>query len=308
MKALVVGYGSIGQRHVQVLEELGCTTAVVSRRSGIGHAPCYDSLPAALRAWQPEYVVIANETSEHHGAVAALAEAGFTGRVLIEKPAFDTLRAVPTTRFSHTAVAYNLRQHPLAQALARELKGHTPIEASLHVGQWLPSWRQSDPGYRSYSNSREQGGGALRDLSHELDLALYFFGPWRRLSALGGHFSTLEGDSDDSYAITMSTARCPSVRVSMNYLDRPARRQIVVNTDAHTYCADLIRGTLEKDGLRIAEHAVERNYTYREQHRAMIGGRTEALCSLEDGLAVMEIIAAAERSSANYVWVERTNG
>ncbi|MCC6915661.1 MAG: Gfo/Idh/MocA family oxidoreductase [Rhodospirillaceae bacterium] len=307
MRALVVGYGSIGQRHVQVLEELGCATAVVSRRSEIGHTPRYDALPAALHEWQPDYVVIANETSEHYGALAALIDAGFTGRVLIEKPAFETVRAVPPARFSHTAVAYNLRQHPLAQALARELKGKTMIEASLHVGQWLPSWRQNEPGHRSYSNSREKGGGALRDLSHELDLALYFFGPWRRLSALGGHFSALAGDSDDSFAITMITARCPSVRVSMNYLDRPARRQIVVNTDAHTYCADLIRGVLEKDGLCIAEHTVERNYTYREQHRAMIDGHTDALCSLEDGLAVMETIAAAESASANYVWVERTS-
>ena len=32
MRALVVGYGSIGVRHTRVLQKLGCDTAVLSNR------------------------------------------------------------------------------------------------------------------------------------------------------------------------------------------------------------------------------------------------------------------------------------
>ena len=64
MKALVVGYGSIGQRHARVLEELGFEVAVVSRRP-VEHPRRYDCLDTALSGWRPEYVVIASRTSEH---------------------------------------------------------------------------------------------------------------------------------------------------------------------------------------------------------------------------------------------------
>jgi len=44
LKVLVIGYGSIGQRHARVLTELGCHVAVMSRRP-IEFQPCYSELP-----------------------------------------------------------------------------------------------------------------------------------------------------------------------------------------------------------------------------------------------------------------------
>ena len=65
LKVLVIGYGSIGMRHTAVLKELGCQTAVMSRRS-IDFYPSYTSLPEAIDGFQPEYVVVATRTSEHY--------------------------------------------------------------------------------------------------------------------------------------------------------------------------------------------------------------------------------------------------
>ena len=46
MKALVIGYGSIGMRHARLLQELGMDTAVVSRRS-VGAEKLYDNMKIA---------------------------------------------------------------------------------------------------------------------------------------------------------------------------------------------------------------------------------------------------------------------
>ena len=67
LKALVIGYGSIDQRHAQVLIEIGCYVAVMSRRS-IEFEPSYSDLSQALSAWHPVYVVVANRTSDHRQA------------------------------------------------------------------------------------------------------------------------------------------------------------------------------------------------------------------------------------------------
>ncbi|MCK6499789.1 MAG: Gfo/Idh/MocA family oxidoreductase, partial [Nitrospira sp.] len=189
MKALVVGYGSIGQRHARVLDELGCEVAVVSRRP-VEYPRRYDSLATALSGWRPGYVVIASRTNEHFDDLSALITADFAGRVLVEKPLFDVARQMPSNRFSHLAVAYNMRFHPLIMKL-RDFLGQQKrlVAAHIYVGQYLPQWRPSTDYRSSYSASRDLGGGVLRDLSHEIDYALWLFGSWRHLTALGGKFS-----------------------------------------------------------------------------------------------------------------------
>ncbi len=303
MKTLVVGYGSIGQRHTRLLEELGCETAVVSARDGI-YPRRYATLQAGVDAWRPDYVVIANETSAHFGALKTLCDLGFNGRVLVEKPLFDAAQLPPAGRFAHAAVAYNFRCHPLIIRLERELDGARVFDAHLHVGQWLPDWRPGRDYRASYSARRAAGGGVLRDLSHEIDLALHFFGPWKMLTARGGHFSTLEIDSEDSFSVLLDTSGAPAVQITLNYLDRPGRRSAVINTDKGMLHLDLVRGLLQKDGRMLAEQPVDRDHTYREQHRLMIDGPADKLCTLAEGAAVVELIEAAERANASATWVK----
>src|SRR6267154_70159 len=93
--AIVVGYGSIGQRHVRVLRELGCEVTVVSRRA-VDHTPRFATLTEALAARPADYVVVANETSAHAFAVEELLKIGYNGRLLVEKP----LGVMPSALFA----------------------------------------------------------------------------------------------------------------------------------------------------------------------------------------------------------------
>jgi len=304
VKALVIGYGSIGQRHARLLVELGCQVAVASRRP-IDFAPRYSELPQALSEWQPDYVVVADRTSEHRQTIEALVEHGFQGRVLIEKPLFDHLLALPDHSFSPAAVAYNLRCHPLLIKLKSLLDESAQLAtASIHVGSYLPEWRPNTDYRQSYSAKQDQGGGVLRDISHELDYALWLFGPWQRLTAAGGHLSQLEIDSDDAYTLLMETQRCPLVSIHMNYLDRVPRREVSVNTDRHTIRVDLIGNTLTVNGVQESV-VVERDDTYRTEHQAMLAGNTGGLCTLEEAMETLVTIDAAERAAASHAWVER---
>jgi predicted dehydrogenase len=304
MRALVLGYGSIGERHARLLVETKCSVAVVSRRL-IDFAPHYSELSHALSDWQPEYVVVADRTSEHHRAMEALVKHGFQGRVLIEKPLFDRLSALPRHSFSLAAVAYNLRCHPLLTKLKSLLDDTDQlVTANIYVGSYLPNWRPNTDYRQSYSAKRGQGGGVLRDLSHELDYVLWLFGSWWRLTASGGHFSQLEIDSDDSYTLLMETQRCPLVSIHMNYLDRVPRREILVNMDQHTVRVDLINNTMVIDGVQEAP-SVARVDTYRAEHQAMLAGNAEGLCTLEDAMETLVTIEAAERAAASHVWIAR---
>lgn len=301
--ALVVGYGSIGARHARILSALGVRTAVVSRRK-IDFQRSYTSLTEALRTDSPEYVVVANETVEHHVTLTALAEAGFTGTVLVEKPLFHDKLPLVNYPFGCAFVAYNLRFHPFLQRLKLAFSGEQILSAHIYAGQYLPDWRPGTDYRQAYSASVERGGGVLRDLSHELDYIIWLFGGWTRVAALGGHLSPLDISSDDVYALMLVTPACPVVNVQINYLDHPGRRSIIVNTPHMTVEANLVQGTISING-KTETIAVERDASYLAMHTAALTGDATTLCSLEQGYETMGLIAAAEKAAKTMNWISR---
>jgi predicted dehydrogenase len=225
--------------------------------------------------------------------------------VLVEKPLFDQARPLPASGFRLACVAYNLRFHPVVQRLKALLEGEDIVSAHAYAGQYLPDWRPGSDYRVSYSAQIDRGGGVLRDLSHELDYLAWVLGCWRRVAALGGHLSSLKISSDDVFSLLMSMERCPIVSVQLNYLERPARRTLVVNTNQHTFEADLIEGTLSIDRENFERFPVERDSTYRVMHEALLAGRTDVACSLDQGMQTLRLIDAARQSAQRLEWTSQ---
>lgn len=300
-RSLVIGLGSIGQRHARLLGEMGHDVAAVSAHAAPPGVAVHPSLSAAL-AERPDYVVIATATARHSDTLAELADQGFRGRVLVEKPLFADSAPLPAHRFASLHVAYQLRFHPVLQALKQHLAGEQVTTVQAHVGSYLPDWRPGRDYRRTASASRADGGGVLRDLSHELDYLVWLFGPARRLAALGGRVGELGIDCDDAWALLLELDGCPVASVQMNYLDRQVRREVLVTTGRHSFHADLVRGTIAVDGEVLALPA-ERDAPMIAQHHAVLAGGSASLCSAAEGLRVLDMIAAAEHAAATGQWV-----
>lgn len=304
MRVAIVGYGSIGARHARILRELGLDVAVVSRRE-VDVPDRYPTIEAALASGAIDYVVIANKTSAHGDALNALATAGYAGHVLVEKPVMHAVEPLLPTGFASLHVAFNLRFHPVIGQLRAALDGASIISVQAYVGQYLPDWRPGTDYRASYSSRAADGGGALRDLSHELDYLGHLFGRWQRVCAVGGHLSALEGDSDDVFALMIAFKRCPIALVQLNYLDRLGRREIIVNSATATIAADLI-GTRAQ--VTIDRHSspvqVATDESYRAMHQAVLGeGQATLLCDFDSAIATLRLIEAAERSSETGQWI-----
>lgn len=300
MRALVIGYGSIGSRHVRILSELNIDTAVVSSRN-VNYPLVYREISTAIVKHNPDYVVICNQTSDHYRILSEIVSTNFCGTILIEKPLFDQVREVFFSS-DHIFVAYNLRFHPILSRLKKQLVKEKILSVSIYVGQYLPDWRPSQDYRINYSAGKATGGGVLRDLSHELDYIQWIFGDWQRVVAIGGKYSHLEIESDDVYSILLSTKRCPIVQLQMNYLDRSSRREMIVNTDTNTYKIDLKNGLYEcnKDKVNME---VDRDVTYRLQHLAVLNGSIQDLCRFNEGMNVLKLICSIEQSVEKREWV-----
>jgi len=295
--AVVVGLGSIGQRHARVLKELGHGVTTVSRRGDGDHT----SIASAIAAARPGYAVIATETSHHVESLRQLAEADFRGSVLVEKPLFAHAAPPPDYPFASLVVGYHLRFHPVMTAFAELLGGRQAVTVSAYVGQDLRDWRPGRDHRTTASATREAGGGVLRDLSHELDYLLWLFGPWQRVAALGGSSGARQVDVDDHLNLLLEMQKSQAVQVHMDYLDQPGIRKIRVNLAEETIEADILGGRLTVNG-KAHDYPIERDESYRNMHRAAIEGRPP-ICTFAEGLAVMDLIDASERALRSRVWV-----
>lgn len=289
--ALVIGGGSIGQRHAAILGGLGMTVRQVS-----GHLPgAFRTLEEALANGLPDYAVVASLTSRHLADTECLRQAGFRGPLLVEKPLFAPGQGNPGV-LRNLRVAYQLRFHPALQWLKRELGETRAVSVQAYVGQYLPSWRPGRNYRETESASAAAGGGALNDLSHELDLMDWLFGGWRSVAALGGRDSSLEIETDDHFALLCRFERCTAATLELNYLDRSGRRRIVVNADEATLEVDLIRGECRRNDDPPFSFVVDRDGPLRDMHCAVVAGDATPT-DLGSAARTMSLIEASLQSA-----------
>ena len=302
MNVAVVGAGSIGSRHQRILKQLGHQVSVVSANSPNAE---FKSLSDALERQSFDYVVIASQTSQHFHDFSTLIRNNFKGRVLIEKPVFEKPHRLKSNLFSFTAVGYNLRFHQAIIWLKDTLPKLGQLSsANFYVGQYLPSWRPDTDYRRSSSAQDSSGGGVLRDLSHELDLAQHLFGDWQRLTAIGGKFSDLEITTDDTFSILMSATKCNVISVHLNYLDQIKQRNITIIGNNGTISVDLVGNNVKFNELEV-KFSVSADDSYTAQHLAVIANDSQSICTLDDALKVVDTIEAIETAAKRQKWVSQ---
>lgn len=295
-KSLVIGFGSIGQRHTALLTELKIDVTVVSRRA-VDFPQVYRDLSDAVIDHQPDLIVVANETSLHMPTLQILSELEYKGIVLCEKPLAMTHFEGKKIAQSHlqTFTAYNLRFHPLIQKLKADLENDGPVlHFSAYVGQFLPDWRSLRDYRDTYSAKRAMGGGVLRDLSHEIDLCVFLMGHPIETMGMAAKVSQLEIDTEDVAQMIWRLPHGGLGSISMNYLDRKARRFIIVNTPGNTYFIDLVEGKYTRNSV-VEEFSFDRNVSYRAMYQALLEGRHHHLCPLNDALFTLKQIENLEQ-------------
>lgn len=304
-KAVVLGLGSIGLRHAEVLEELGLDVIKVSRRPALSDVSDLSEIDFQE---QKTLVLISNETSQHVKALHDVLAFGHKGMIVVEKPlsvSYDDVENLDSAGAS-VYVAYNLRFLPVIEALKKCLDSSDEqvLSVQAYVGQNLKTWRTGRQPEETYSAHKDLGGGVLRDLSHELDLVNWLVGPISRVVASGGRKGQITVDSDDCWNILMENEKGTAISLGLNYYDNVVQRAITVITNSHTYVADLVEGTLNVDGEKtLYQH--HRNTSYLSMWKNVISeGMNSKACCFEDAKHIMKLIQSCESSVLKKEWVE----
>jgi predicted dehydrogenase len=322
-RILVIGVGSIGERHVRCCQATGrADVSIVETRSALADqisqrygVAVHRDLEAAV-ADRPTAAIIATPAPCHVAQAAALIEAGI--HVLIEKPlsisllGVDRLQALAAERQAVVGVAYVYRAFSVLATLRETLHSGRfgqPQHLIAVTGQHFPTHR---PAYREiYYANPDAGGGAVQDaLTHLVNAGEWLVGPIDRLVADAAHLVLPGVEVEDTVNVLTrqgSVLGC----YSLNQYQAPDELTITIvctegtlRCEIHNNCWMWMKqsgdpwhkmplGPLHRDAAFIAQahsflDAVER--------------KTPLLCPLNEGIQTLRVNLAILASVKERMW------
>ena len=302
IKTLIIGAGSIGLRHSEVLKKIGHKISFVSNRIDLKEL-IFFSIHEALKTFKPNYIVICRDTNKHISTLKEINDDSYNykGKILVEKPVSVNIEAIEKINFStnHIFIGYNLRFHPCIQKLKSILENEICLSASIYAGQFLPNWRPNRDYRLTYSSKKNKGGGVLLELSHELDYLLYLFGNCLNTVCWEKKLSNLDINCNDSAISLMEFEKCQFVSLNLNMIDKKSRRDIVINTQKNSYKIDLVNSIFEtNDYKEIMEN--DKNISYNEMHKDILNKKRKISCSFNEGKNIMYLINKLQLNSDSH--------
>lgn len=321
MKALVVGGGSIGSRHLRNLrklgiEHLGLVESDGSRReevaaelSVVGFSQLREGLD-----WAPHFVVVATPTHLHAGQTLEIVRAGFP--VFVEKPLSHTSAGISEIaqlverKKLVSLVGCNMRFHPgpakVKQLLEEDLLGKI-LFARVHTGSYLPEWRPNTDYRLNYAARVGTGGGCILDCIHEIDLTRWYLGEMDSVFCCAGHLSSLEIETEDVAILVCRHASGAMSEIHLDYVQRTYERGCHVAGEQGSIFWDFNAGVVrwydaasKKWTTFPQPETWEINQMYVDEMKHFVGCVAEkrsTMLPIPEAAALMRVVFAAKDSS-----------
>lgn len=334
MKILMIGLGSIGQRHLRNIRRLyGNSVDIIAYRvRGLKRTfsddmkirenvsleeeygiRSFSSLEEALLE-KPEAAFVTNPTSRHIPCAIACAKAGC--HIFLEKPISDSpegireLLQISEEKKIKVFVGFQNRFHPGMKYLKQCLKaGELGAILSVRavVGERLTTMHTYEDYKDTYMARKDLGGGVvLNQMIHELDYLYDLFGKPESVYAAGGINGNLGIDVEDNceavYKIHMDKGSFP-VSVHADFYQSPPSRLVKVVGEKGQITLDLLNAAVVKSVNDVTEEIrfedFVRNDMFVEELKLFMEcveqGKEPAI-SLKDGIVSFQMAMAAKQS------------
>lgn len=322
-KVLIIGLGSIGRRHINILKEIiDCNIFVLRQKNKVKKR-----IPAVeeyIFNWDDvqnksiDFAIICNPPVFHVDTAIILAQKSIP--FILEKPVCVSMNKVPqlikivNDKKLPVLVGFNLRYHDLYKKI-KEITDSNKLgkiySFFAETGQYLPEWR--DFYYtRSYSAHKELGGGVILDLTHEIDLAFDLLGEINWLSCLKVKMSSLKIDTEDIAEITLSHKNGGISHIHLDYLQKEYTRKFKLIFEKGEIFWDYSLGKIKLTSKnKSSEFFQPKNYirddTFKSQLKHwmnVLNGKEKPLTTLEKGIYVSKVALCAHNSSEKKKWIK----
>ena len=315
MRILILGAGSIGERHLKNLKSLNAEVEICDLRKerlkeiGKKHnVKTYLRMEDALKN-NFDAALICTPSNLHAKHAVECAKKGlnlFIEKPLSDKPDVDELARIIKEKNLTSFVACNMRFNKGISFIKKQIDENRIGKitgARIEFGYYLPDWHPTEDYRKGYSANKSMGGGIIFDAIHEIDYAKWFFGKAEKVSCFSGKMSSLEIDTEDYAEILIQFENNVVAEVHLDYLQRAYRRTCQLIGEKGTILWDFnekkVRIFADKKWLDF-EFKEEVNDMYVEEARHFLNcikGKEKPLSDILSGKSVLEIALSAKESS-----------
>ena len=319
MNVLVVGYGSIGKRHITNLSKFSnlhifvCTNRKYDSFLKSKKCKIFTSLDDCIKQ-KIDVAFITNTTNLHVKTAIKLANANI--HIFIEKPLSNSTNEIKLLlniikkRKLVTMMGCVLRFHPAIQKI-KQITSENKIGKIMSVhaenGSFLPDWHPYEDYKKSYASCNDLGGGVILTNIHELDYLYWFFGNVDEVFSITGKFSDLDIDVEDLSSILLRFKNNIIAEIHLDYFQKPSIRSCkIVGTHGTVYWDSNINNVqlydVNKkkwvDKLKLKNYDVNDMYVEEIKHFFKCVNKGEkSINSIEEGAKILNIAIAIKKSS-----------
>ena len=321
LKALIVGYGSIGKRHIQNLlnysriEIIVCSTRKQDSFLKKNHCLVIKSLKKCIKE-NPDFAIISNVSSSHVKTALELANAGI--HLFIEKPLSDNetgikkLQNIVKKKKLITLMGCHLRFHPclikIKEILEKKKIGRVLV-VQAENSSFLPDWHPDQNYRQSYAAKKELGGGVLLTSIHELDYLYWLFGKVNNVFSITEKISDLQLSANDLSSILIKFKSGATGEIHLDFFQRLRIRECkIIGTKGIIHCdlnlnkVKLYNQTTKKYTVKLNLKKYNQNEAYNKELEHFISciyNNERSINNLTEGTKVLKIALAAIKSSRN---------
>tara|TARA_B100000575_G_C23125574_1_gene652068 strand:+ start:1519 stop:2550 length:1032 start_codon:yes stop_codon:yes gene_type:complete len=261
MNILIIGLGSIGQRHLRnlkLIEPKSNFYAIKSKR--IKSAPLLNNFNKVLKGdikkkYSLKYfnsiseifknnikidcAFVCTPSSKHISEVIELLK--FNVNCFVEKPLGSSSKnlsklegLLKKKKKLITMMGYQLRFNPIIKFLNKVIKKKSPIgeliSANIHHGENIKDFHPYEDYRISYAAKKKLGGGVILTQIHEIDYFLHLFNEYKIInkSYVSAKISDLDIDVEDVFSSNFLLKKNKNkifCSINLNYFERPKKRK-----------------------------------------------------------------------------------
>lgn len=318
-EVLIVGLGSIGERHVRNLLELGHEDITVLRRAPESPRTLdgdeYETVTDADEAFgsSPAAVIVATPTALHDEPLRRGIQAG--ADVLVEVPLSADLEGVGEIRRtardtgSQVLLGHNLRFHPALERIRKAVQDGTvgePLFLRSQFGEYLPGLHTWEDYQDRYEARSDLGGGAVRTSIHEIDNAYWLLGPVEAATCVARTLE-LDVDVEDVAMMALEHESGQLSEIELDFLQRTYRRNLQVAGTSGTIEWELLGDRVRcfdadeeewRDLLVLEDYDINETYLDELRHfNKVVEDGVQPRTDLDDAIHVLRAGLAALRAS-----------
>jgi len=319
LKILVIGYGSIGKRHIENLSGMKnikiivCTNQKIDRFLQQNNCLVLKNLKQCINE-KPNAAIISNVTSNHIKTATLLASHKI--HLFIEKPlshSFDGIKILVNTikKFNLiTMMGCQLRFHPCIKLAKKYILSNQLgkiMSVQIENGSFLPDWHVDKDYSQSYSAKKSLGGGVVLTCIHEIDYLCWFFGYSTIISAMTNKVSNLELDVEDIASVLLQFKNKMIAELHLDYFQKPIVRTCKIIGTKGTLELDLVNNSCRKfdfkknkwlNVLNLPKYDMNCMYIDELAHFVnCIRYNKKAVNDIDEGLKILKIALSIKKSS-----------